>query len=101
MIPTYVEKYGDKAGEELRIGWASWDDDEFQHRSIKYVYRDTSGKISRGFPELPFDVLVDMVIVALKQGELSTEAIEEIRQAIAKRQLNGSAQDRYKEFGEK
>ena len=53
-IPTYTEPYRDG---ELRIGWASWDDGTFKARSIKYAYKDTSGKISRESPELPFEIL--------------------------------------------
>lgn len=79
MTPTHVEPYRDG---ELRIGWASWDDGSFQERSIKYAYRDTSGKISRGCPELPFDVLVDMVLAAKRLGELSDDEITEIRKAF-------------------
>jgi hypothetical protein len=86
MITTYKEEYGpsqyNNTGEQLRIGWASWDDNTFQYRSIKYVYLDTSGKISRGCPELPFDILVDMVIAANQQGELSEGDIEKIKKAF-------------------
>ena len=67
MIPTHVIPY--RHG-ELRIGWASWDDGSFTDRSIKWAYRDGSGKISRGSPELPFDILVDMIDYATQQGEL-------------------------------
>ena len=67
MITTYKIPYRDG---ELRIGWASWDDGKYESRSIKYAYRDSSGKISRGSPELPFDVLVDMLLLAHEQGEL-------------------------------
>ena len=67
MIPTYKEPYKDG---ELRIGWASWDTGRYEERSIKYAYPDSSGKISRGSPELPFDVLVDMLSLAANQGEL-------------------------------
>ena len=67
MITTYKVPYRDG---ELRIGWASWDDGKYESRSIKYAYRDSSGKISRGSPELPFDVLVDMLLLAEDQGEL-------------------------------
>jgi hypothetical protein len=70
MIPTYTEPYRDG---ELRIGWASWDEGNFKERSIKYAYRDASGKISRGSPELPFDILVDMLMLAGAQGELRSE----------------------------
>ena len=52
---------------------------DFKSRSIKYAYRDKSGKVSRGCPELPFDVLVEMVIVALKQKELTVEQVERLK----------------------
>lgn len=67
MIPTYKIPYRDG---ELRIGWASWDDGSYTARSIKYAYPDGSGKISRGSPELPFDILVDMCLLAAEQKEL-------------------------------
>ena len=67
MIPTYKIPYRDG---ELRIGWASWDDGSLTARSIKYAYPDGSGKISRGSPELPFDILVDMCLLAAEQKEL-------------------------------
>ena len=67
MITTHKVPYGRG---ELRIGWASWDDGKFEERSIKYAYPDSSGKISRGSPELPFDVLVAMVLLAAEQKEL-------------------------------
>ena len=35
--------------------------------------------MSRGCPELPFDVLVEMMIVALKQKELSVEQVERVK----------------------
>ena len=40
---------------------------------------DKSGKVSRGCPELPFDVLVEMAILALKQKELSVEQVERLK----------------------
>ncbi|MGV8838779.1 MAG: hypothetical protein ACWA6X_00595 [Bauldia sp.] len=67
MIPTFVLPYRNG---ELRIGWASWDDGRFTERSIKWAYRDKSGKISRGSPEVPLDVLLDMLLVAYSQGEV-------------------------------
>jgi len=67
MIPTYKIPYRDG---ELRIGWASWDDGSYTARSIKYAYPDASGKISRGSPELPFDILIDMCMLAADQKEL-------------------------------
>lgn len=79
MIPTFVKEH--KEGGELRIGWASWDEG-YESRSIKWAYPDKSGKISRGSPELPFHILVDMVLLAHEQGELSKEETKRIRKAF-------------------
>jgi hypothetical protein len=81
MIPTHIEQYNDDA--ELRIGWSSWDKGAFKERSIKLAYRDASGKISRGCPEVRFDVLVDMVILARRQGELTRDQVQRLRRALA------------------
>ena len=93
MIPTHVVPHRNG---ELRIGWASWDDGRYEARSIKYAYPDTSGKISRGSPELPFDILVDMLLLALDQGELTNvlpqpAAIDDIRDVseISLKELKG------------
>lgn len=67
MIPTDIIPHRNG---ELRIGWASWDEGRYESRSIKFAYRDSSGKISRGSPELPFDVLVDMLDFARDKDEL-------------------------------
>ena len=67
MIPTYISPY---KGGELRIGWSSWDHGRYKERSIKWAYPDKSGKISRGAPEISFDVLANMFFVAYTQGEL-------------------------------
>jgi hypothetical protein len=79
MIPTYVEPYPhdpDPRG-ELRLGWASWDVG-YRERSAKWCYHDASGKISRGAPEVAFDVLVDLALLALRQGELTAEQHERL-----------------------
>ena len=79
MIPTYKEPYKDG---DLQIGWASWDKDSttgkhrYQHRSVKYSYPSKSGHISRGAPEIPFDIALDMVTLAARQGELDRYAVE-------------------------
>jgi hypothetical protein len=79
MTPTYVQAYREG---ELRIGWASWDKRRFRDRSIKYAYRDSSGKIARSSPEVPMEFLADMVILALQQDELSDEQVTAIRNAF-------------------
>ena len=68
MITTHKIPYGNG---ELRIGWASWDDGSLTERSVKYAYPDASGKISRGAPELSFDVLVAMLTYAANENEFS------------------------------
>ena len=83
MIPTHISPCQSRSfHSEFRIGWASWDDGNFQDRAIKWAYKDTSGKISRGCPELPFDILVEMVIHAHKQGELSADEILQLQRSI-------------------
>jgi len=73
--------YTDEGGTpgEIRIGWPSWDKGEHRSKSIKWAYRDESGKISRGSPEVPFDVLVEMVVYAMEKGELTESQIERLR----------------------
>ena len=79
MIPTYKKPY--KNG-DLQIGWASWDKDSttrkhrYQYRSIKYSYPSKNGHISRGAPEIPFDIALDMVALAAAQGELDGSPAE-------------------------
>ena len=74
MIPTKTKPYisGDHQG-QLRIGWASWDKNKYNARSIKWAYSDDSGKISRGAPELPFHILLDMLTWAADEGELDSD----------------------------
>ncbi|MFA6020633.1 MAG: hypothetical protein WC722_10270 [Rhodospirillales bacterium] len=81
MITTFQKRYQNGW---LRIGWASWDDGSLTERSIKYAYENKSGKISRGCPELPFDILADMFILALEQNEIGEEGLTKVRQAIDK-----------------
>jgi hypothetical protein len=66
-------------GHEIHIGQSSWDDEE---RSIKFVYPDKSGKTSRGAPEVPIGVLVEMVIIAKEQNEFSADQIQKIKTAF-------------------
>ena len=73
MIPICKKPYKDG---DLRIGWASWDKDKdtnkmrYTYRSIKYAYLTDNGNVSRGAPELPFDILLDMAAYAAETGEL-------------------------------
>lgn len=87
MIVTFRTPYREG---DLRVGWASWDDGGLTARSIKYAYPDKAGKISRGAPELPFDILTDMVLLAYKQGELSPEDIARLKAVFQKPHPEGS-----------
>ncbi len=84
MVPIATKDYTSEGGTDgdLRIGWASWDEGEYKTKSIKWAYRDAAGKISRGAPEVPFDVLVEMVLFAREKGELTQEQIETLRNAL-------------------
>jgi hypothetical protein len=79
MIVTHKVAYRDG---ELRIGWASWDNGSLSERSIKYAYKDASGKISRGAPELPLQVLVDMLDLALRENEINFGAKDQSPRAV-------------------
>jgi len=69
MINVHSQDYVDKHGTvgEIRIGWASWDFDKHNSGSVKWAYKDEAGRISRGAPEVPIDVLVAMIKAVLKQ----------------------------------
>ena len=85
MITIWHKDYEDEGGTkgEIRIGWASWDEGH-NNKSIKWAYPDSSGKISRGSPEVPFDVLVEMVKYAMEKGELTKEQIKSLNKFISK-----------------
>ena len=86
MIVTHKIPYREG---ELRLGWASWDDGSLTERSVKYAYKDSSGKVSRGAPEIATAVLVDMVAFAAKHGhfrfapETNTSATGSSRRQLA------------------
>ena len=79
MIPTYKKPYRDG---DLQIGWASWDKDQatrkhqYKYRSIKYSYPSKNGCVSRGAPEIPFDIVLDIVVLAADEGELKNYSKE-------------------------
>ena len=96
MITTHKVPYGRG---ELRIGWASWDDGKFEERSIKYAYRDSSGKISRGSPELPFDhdqramlrVVLPHVVLNALQKKLVGRHVQRSIRVWCRRAFGGTA----------
>lgn len=82
MIPIYEPKPLGHDGDDLRIGWASWDS---RKKSIKYCYRATNGRIARTSPEVPMWILVEMVKYALEKNELSVEQRKELQDALVHR----------------
>ena len=66
MRPDKKIKY---SSGELWIGTSSWNSNV---RSIKYAYLGGDYRISRGSPEIRIDDLVEMLLFALKEKELST-----------------------------
>lgn len=85
MIPIYEPKPLGALGhdgDELRIGWASWDRRE---KSIKYCYLATNRRIARTSPEVPMWILVEMVKYALEKNELSVEQCKELQDALVQR----------------
>jgi hypothetical protein len=55
----FTDRWGTEG--EIRVGWASWDKGDYNSGSVKWAYNDQAGKISRGSPEVPIDVLYAMV----------------------------------------
>jgi hypothetical protein len=81
VIPTAKRPYTDAAGNqgELRVGWASWDEGKYEARSAKWAYRGRDGRVARTSPELSVDVLVEMLVFAFEQNELSPEQVNRLR----------------------
>lgn len=80
----FIDRWNTKG--ELRIGWASWDGGDHQSGSVKWAYKDISGKISRGAPEVPIDVLTAMVKMVLQHETFfpvgDKEAIEDLKRVL-------------------
>jgi hypothetical protein len=72
MITLKKKEY--EAGfSELRFGIASWDNGSLTKKSLKYAYQDKNGRISRGSPELPIRVVIDLLLFAAENGALYDE----------------------------
>jgi hypothetical protein len=82
MIATAKKTHGDG---ELRTGWASWDKGELEQRSFKWAYKDKSGKISRGCPEMPIDKFLPFLEFLLAQGEFTTPDLKKMKKFIDKK----------------
>jgi hypothetical protein len=73
--PIWKQPYGasGEEGDELWLGVPSWDSDNKEGKlSIKFAYRK-NGRIPRTAPEVPENVVVDMVVMLAEHGRLSSE----------------------------
>ena len=76
MITLRKKDFTDRWGTEgeIRCGISSWDGGDNESSSVKWAYQDKNGKISRGAPEVPIDVLFAMVdFVCANKDVLSIE----------------------------
>ena len=70
MKPIWRKPYG-KGDDELWIGVPSWDNEDGK-LSIKFAYRK-DGRIPRTAPEVPEEVVIEMVMMLGEHGRLSPE----------------------------
>lgn len=61
---------------EIRIGTSSWSETD---QSVKWAYPDRRGRTSLRSPEVPIDVLVEMLIFAFEQELLDENSIKKIK----------------------
>ena len=76
MIPKRIKFFTDRGGTkgEIRCGISSWDDGTNKSSSVKWAYRDKNERISIRSPEVPIDVLFEMVdFVCANEAVLSAE----------------------------
>lgn len=76
MKPVRIKLYKDRWGTEgeIRCGISSWDDGGNESSSVKWAYPDRNGRVSIRSPEVPIDVLFEMVdFVCTNKDVLSIE----------------------------
>lgn len=76
MRTTVKKAYGTG---ELRAGWSSWSNEE---KSVKWAYRDRRGRVSIKSPEIPIDVLVEMLLFAYETDLLDGEQLQRIHNNV-------------------
>jgi hypothetical protein len=83
MRPIWKQPYsGDEEEAELWLGVPSWDmENENGKLSIKYAYRK-NGRIPRTAPEVPEDVVVDMILMLAQHGRLSPEQLDRLEELL-------------------
>lgn len=99
--PIWRKPYGD---DELWLGVPSWDvDNERGKLSIKFAYKK-DGRIPRTAPEVPEEVVVEMLVMLCEHGRLSPEDRDRIEGIISrlgglKRQLDTDEAKRLASYG--
>ena len=78
MVPIYRKQYEDG---ELLLGWPTWDPTGkmYGEMSVKYSYPRSDGRPSRGSPEIPIRIAVDMVLFAAEHGQLTHDQSDQLR----------------------
>lgn len=103
MKPIWKKPYG-QGDDELWLGVPSWDvDNEHGKLSIKFAYRK-DGRIPRTAPEVPEEVVVEMLVMLGEHGRLSPEDRERLDRMISrmggsKQQLNADEAKRLASYG--
>jgi hypothetical protein len=77
--------HADSEGDhELWLGIPSWDPENRDGKlSIKFAYRK-NGRIPRTAPEVPEDVIVEMVIMLAEHGRFSREEIVKLAECFSR-----------------
>ena len=82
MVPVYRRPYEDG---ELWLGWPTWDErGEHGEMSLKYAYRLENGRLSRGCPEVPVRIAIDMVLFAGQHGRLTRQQIRALQAMLSR-----------------
>jgi len=81
MKPIWKQQHGSD-GDELWLGIPTWDTENREGKlSIKFAYLK-DGRIPRTAPEVPEDVVVDMLIMLAEHGRISPEQLNRIEEML-------------------
>jgi hypothetical protein len=95
MKPIWKKPYvttGEEA-DELWLGVPSWDPENKDGKlSIKFAYRK-NGRIPRTAPEVPEDVVADMVVMLAEHGRISPDDLNKLRGILTSSRPKGTIQN--------
>jgi hypothetical protein len=101
--PIWKKPHGE-GNDELWLGVPSWDVDNKDGKlSIKFAYRK-DGRVPRTAPEVPEEIVVEMLMMLGEHRRLSLENLERIEEMISrmggpKRQLDADEANRLASYG--